>query len=88
MGKYISPRALTITCAELEDFVANYLDGSLPATKRLQLERHIDECHACREFLAAYRRTVWVAKKALQCSSGPAKAPEALVQAILRSLNQ
>ena len=59
------------TCADLEDWVANYLEGSLPLPKRRQLERHLGECGGCREFLAAYQRTVWVAKKAMQCSSYP-----------------
>jgi len=73
------------TCADLEEMVGDYLEGSLPGPRRRELERHLDECADCREFLADYRGTVWVAKKALQCSS-PADAPEALVQAILRSL--
>ena len=55
-----------ITCAELEDWVANYLEGSLSLPKRRELERQLGECRGCREFLAAYRRTVWVAKKALE----------------------
>ena len=74
-----------ITCADLEDWVANYLEGSLPLPKRRELARHLDECGGCREFLAAYQRTVCVAKKAMQCSSYPAQAPEQLVQAILGS---
>lgn len=77
-----------ITCADLEEFVANYLDGSLPAPKRRELERHLDGCGACREFLAAYERTVWVARKVLNGPSGPAQAPEELVQAILGSLRR
>jgi len=77
-----------ITCSDLQDWVANYLEGSLPLPKRRQLERHLGECAGCREFLAAYQRTVWVAKKAMQCSSYPLQAPEQLVQAILGSLRR
>ena len=77
-----------ITCAELEDWVANYLEGSLREHKRRELERHLGECGGCREFLAAYQRTVWVARMALQCSSYPAQVPERFVQAILGSLRQ
>ena len=75
-----------ITCAELEELVADYLDGLLSEAKRRDLERHVSCCGACRDFLAAYRRTVWVAKKALETSSHPGQAPERLVQAILGSL--
>ena len=77
-----------ITCADLEDWVANYVEGLLPLPKRWELARHLDECRGCRELLAAYERTVWVAKKALQCSSYPTQAPEQLVQTILGSLRR
>ena len=75
-----------ITCADLEEFVADYLDGSLPEPSRRALEKHLDDCAACREFVAAYQRTVRVAKKALEHESATAEAPENLVQAILASL--
>jgi anti-sigma factor RsiW len=75
-----------IACADLEEFVANYLDGSLPRSERRELERHLDECKTCREFLAAYRRTVWVAKMASRSMSN--HTPEELVQSILGSLGR
>jgi hypothetical protein len=77
-----------IPCAELEDLAANYLEASLPRPKRRELELHMGECGGCREFLAAYRRTVWVASRALETSSDPPQAPERLVQAILGSLRR
>jgi hypothetical protein len=77
-----------IPCAELEDLAANYLEASLPRPKRRELELHVGECGGCREFLAAYRRTVWVARRALETSSDPPQAPERLVQAILGSLRR
>jgi len=75
-------------CAELEEFVADYLEGRLPAPAQQRLGAHVDECPACRAFLASYRSTVQVAKHALRRSSDRAEAPEALVQAILRSLSR
>jgi hypothetical protein len=77
-----------IACAELEDLTANYLEGSLARSKRRELEMHMGECGGCQEFLAAYRRTVWVARRALETSSDPQQAPELLVQAILGSLRR
>jgi hypothetical protein len=77
-----------IACAELEDLTANYLEGSVPRPKRRELEMHMSECGGCREFLAGYRRTVWVARQALEMSSDPEQAPERLVQAILGSLRR
>jgi anti-sigma factor RsiW len=75
-----------ITCADLEEFVADYLDGSLAEPRRRALETHLDDCAACREFVAAYQRTVRVAKKVFDDKSATAEAPENLVQAILVSL--
>jgi anti-sigma factor RsiW len=77
-----------ITCADLEEFVAGYLDGSLPEPRRRALEKHLDGCAACREFVAAYQRTVRVAKKVFEEKGATAEAPENLVQAILVSLER
>jgi anti-sigma factor RsiW len=75
-----------ITCADLEECVAGYLDGSLPEPRCRAMEKHLDDCAACREFVAAYQRTVRVARKVLEDKSAAAEAPENLVQAILASL--
>jgi anti-sigma factor RsiW len=77
-----------ITCADLEDLVADYLDGSLSSHQRAALEDHLDECRACREFLAAYQRTIRIARSVLENESATAEAPENLVQAILVSLEK
>ena len=76
------------TCADLEDWLPTTSRGRCPCPSAGQLERHLGECGGCREYLAAYQRTVWVAKKALECSSYPLQAPEQLVQAILGSLRR
>src|SRR5262245_46163479 len=81
-----SPRAQMVACAELEDLAADYLRESLPRPKRGELETHMSGCRGCREFLAAYHRTVWVARQALEVPHDPGQAPERLVQAILGSI--
>jgi anti-sigma factor RsiW len=73
---------------DLEDLVADYLDRSLPSRQRAALEDHLDECRACRESLAAYQRTIGIAKSVLENESATAEAPENLVQAILVSLEK
>ena len=55
-----------ITCADLEDWVANYLDGSLPLPKRRELERHLGECEGCREVPGG------LPTDGLGCEEGPA----------------
>jgi anti-sigma factor RsiW len=77
-----------IACADLEELVADYLEGSLPEHKGRALETHLDDCPACREFVAAYQRTVRVAKKVFENESATAEAPEKLVQSILVALEK
>ena len=74
------------TCAELEEFVAAYLEGSLPVSRRRAMESHLHDCAACREFVAAYRRTVGVAKKVLEDKSAAAEAPEKLVESLVQAI--
>jgi len=74
------------TCADLEEFVAGYFDASLSEPRRRALEKHLDDCSACREFVAAYQRTVRVARKVLEHERATAETPENLVQRVLASL--
>ncbi len=76
-----------ITCREFEEFVLSYLDGELPARQARIFEWHLRICRECREYLAAYKRTIEIGKAVL----GPAHAavpedvPEDLVRAVLDS---
>jgi anti-sigma factor RsiW len=74
------------TCAELEEYVADYLEGSLPAPRHRATQVHLDDCATCREFVAAYRRTVGVAKKVLEDKSAAAEAPERLVESLVQAI--
>jgi len=76
-----------ITCREFEEFVLSYLDGSLPTKQAKRFEWHIRICRECREYLAAYKRTIEVGKAALGPAheAVPEEVPEDLVRAILDS---
>jgi anti-sigma factor RsiW len=76
-----------ITCAEFDDFIVGYLDGTLPEKVRRLFEFHIRYCRECREYLLAYRRTVELEKAAFRASEAqlPEDVPEDLIQAILKS---
>lgn len=39
------------SCQKNQERIFELMAGTLPAEKRLELERHIDECAACREYL-------------------------------------
>ncbi len=74
-----------ITCRELLDFLHLYLDGELPAARRLEFDRHLSVCEPCRSYIREYRSAVALGKAAFSASDQPADAPEELVRAILRS---
>ena len=78
-----------ITCRELIDFIADYLDGTLPEGSRREFDRHLAVCPSCVAYLDGYRKTVEMGKAAFQPSDQPATevAPGWLVRAV-RSARQ
>ena len=77
-----------MTCRELIEFLADYLDGELPADQRGQFDLHLDICPDCVSYLRTYRESIKLCKKAHSdeaekiCSA----VPQELVDAILSSL--
>lgn len=76
---------LMITCQQFEDFILAYLEGELPKRQQFVFELHLKICLECRDYLAAYRRTVEVSKRAFEEPEQPVpdEVPEDLVKAIL-----
>lgn len=79
-----------ITCRELIDFIADYLDGALPSEARVDFERHLSVCPSCVAYLDGYKKTIAVGKRALSPSDQPAtgKVPESLLEAIRAARQQ
>jgi anti-sigma factor RsiW len=79
-----------ISCREFEDFVQTYVDGGLPERQKIVFERHLRFCRECREYLAAYQRTVEIAQSLQATPYGPVPAdvPENLIKAILQARTQ
>ena len=75
----------SMTCRQFEDFIVSYLDGSLDRNIRQRFERHIDDCKACRDYLAAYRETIELGKRVFDDADEiPGTVPEDLVLAVLK----
>ena len=76
-----------ITCREFEEFVLGYLDGELPKRQAKLFDWHLRICRECREYLAAYKRTIEIGKSALGPADGsvPEDVPEDLIKAVLAS---
>ena len=46
-----------MTCHDVIDVLADYLDQVLPPEIAADLERHLVGCEPCRAYLATYRKT-------------------------------
>lgn len=74
-----------ITCRELIDFIADYLEGALTQIQANDFTRHLDICPSCRAYLTTYQVTIRAGKEALRYDdSANEDAPEDLIRAILK----
>ena len=79
-----------MTCREFADFMADYLSGELGPELRHAFDYHLSLCVNCVRYLASYRETVALGKRAFedQDAAVPAEVPEDLVKAILAARTQ
>ncbi len=74
-----------ITCVEFEGFINSYLEESLPVKQKKLFEWHLRICRECREYMAAYKRTIELSQATLGGANDPVPqdVPEDLIRAIL-----
>ena len=48
-------RAEELACVEVVELVTDYLEGALPDAEARRLERHVDSCPGCTEYLEQLR---------------------------------
>jgi anti-sigma factor RsiW len=74
-----------MTCRELADFIGDYISGELLAGTRAAFDRHLSVCPNCRHYLAGYKATIELGRRAFEDDSAdiPPDVPEELVKAIL-----
>jgi anti-sigma factor RsiW len=74
-----------LTCRELAEFLDDYLEGGLSETERARFDVHLGVCGACVSYLASYRETVRLGRRASARDDRaiPGDVPEGLIQAIL-----
>lgn len=74
-----------ITCAEFEQFVHDYQEGSLSARERRVFDLHMELCPMCRAYVTSYQQAIELGRRvcAAEDSSTPAEVPEELAAAIL-----
>ena len=72
-----------LTCRDVLDFLAAYLDGELADDVRSDFEHHLALCPACADYLASYRETVRLGGLAGSDGAAPEEVPGELLAAIL-----
>ena len=73
-----------MTCRELVEFLADYLDGGLPPDTRRVFEAHLADCPECAAYLRGYADAIRLARASAEADDAvPAGVPERLVRAIL-----
>ena len=73
-----------ITCRELIDFIADYVEGTLTADSLADFNRHLELCESCRAYLASYGETIRAARGAA-VDDDDCFVPEEMIKAILDS---
>jgi hypothetical protein len=76
-----------ISCAELDQFIVDYLERNLRFGQRAHFRFHLLICPKCRAYLDSYKKTIALGKKAFADPERPASeaAPPELIRAILAS---
>jgi len=73
-----------MTCEEVNEFLADYLDGTLPWRQRLSFNLHLLFWQHCRQHLASYVATARTTKLlGRQADPEADRVPDELVRAIL-----
>jgi anti-sigma factor RsiW len=78
----MTPRMLT--CQELIEFLADYVDGELSSDERARFDAHLAICPHCVDYLHGYRETIRLGRASFADSTElPDDVPDELVDAIL-----
>ncbi len=83
-GLMLANMPYMITCEQFESFIADYLEGDLPAGLRRKFDFHIRFCRECREYLAAYERTRALGRASADVDMS--EVPEDLLAAVTTAL--
>lgn len=78
-------RRYMLTCRDVDEFLAAYLDQRLEGALRQRFERHLARCSNCVAYLDQYRETTRLVREAGEVPQDP---PEELIESTLRFLRE
>lgn len=58
----LRPFRKTHSCQEINQFLAEYLDGSLPSSTQAQFQAHLNKCDNCISYFEQYKTTIQMVK--------------------------
>lgn len=73
-----------LTCEDVNGFLADYIDGTLPESLQERYEAHLAGCKTCSTYLSQYRKTINLSKSA---GRGDPELPQELVERTLDFLH-
>jgi hypothetical protein len=72
-----------MTCEEVVDSLAAFLEDELTLPDRIRTQEHLTSCDKCSAYLRDYKWTIELAKKTASSSAVSAVLPEDLVRKII-----
>jgi anti-sigma factor RsiW len=76
--KQVHNHADELACVEVVELVTDYMEGVLPEAEARRLERHLDTCPGCTEYLQQLR-TIAGSLRGLTDESFPAEIRDGLI---------
>lgn len=76
-----------LTCKQLIEALADYVDGRLSLSRRFAVMVHLFCCGHCREYLHEYRTTIKASRESMTHleEPHPVEVPDDFVQAVLKA---
>ena len=75
----------TLTCEEVNRFIIDYLEGTLPPRSARLFEKHVAQCPNCDSYFNQYKTTVELLREQGKAAPDP---PDELVEATMAFLKE
>ncbi len=73
-----------LSCRDFEQFILDFLEGTLPQRDRRLFSVHLKMCRRCRDYVARYKATIALARRAY--AEGDDRLPEGIPEELVRAV--